>query len=145
MIRFQVQEPGPTSCSFVFPFIRDLQVEPVLPLMVVSFTTTHSSSGTSNGFRSSFSCLPSPALLPFKSSNKVIKTEVFLRERVGCCHYHKPNTRWPLKLLMLPQDPQDYTCLFTQPHEGQTDFFFIILIKYISVITNCLEKRWSFI
>lgn len=127
------------SCPYFH--IRELQVEPVLPLMVVSFTTTHSGLAASDGFRSPFCCLPSLAavaiqtLLPEQSSQ--------LEGTWDLLSLPSPNTRWTLMLFKFTQDPQNYMSLFTLPYEGHTKLFLIILITKKGCFNKCFREKMS--
>lgn len=111
-------------------------MEPVLPLMAISLTTTHSGLRTPNGFRSLLAaCHQSAATIQTMLSELRSKFKGMggLMEIVVL----QPKDRWSLLLNLLKISKTTQAL----QHEGHTKFFSRLYHGKKLVLTNHLEKK----
>lgn len=109
-------------------------MEPVLPLMAISLTTTHSGLRTSNGFRSLLAaCHQSAATIQTMLSEQKLRGMGGLMEIVIL----QPKDRWSLLLNLLKISKTTQAL----QHEGHTKFFSRLYHGKKLVLTNHLEKK----
>jgi len=144
MIRFQVRQSGPTSCPSVFPFTRKRPSSGTCTPSHGGFFH-HSSLRLGNLQLSdphSAACLPQPPL-PFKQQWQCYQNWGLSEGKGGLLSWTEPKHQTASDVTQISSRSTSPPPLHSAIQRSN-EVIFIILIKYLSAITNSLEKRQSF-